>query len=297
MKRNVYIVIIGALLIIIGALVLFVFQVRQSEVAVVTTFSKPTRMVGPGPHFKWPPPIQKVYKFDQRIQNFDDKLTEALTSDQFTLNAWVYIGWRITNPTNFFQRFRDGQVSEAEARLENLLRAEKLAVIARHPLSDFVSASGPKLEQIEKEILEGLQKNVEKQDYGLSVEFLGLKKIGFPDSVTQAVFDKMKAERSVRISKLTGEGTSEALKIKADAELAAARTIADADAQAQRIRGQGEAAAAEAAVVFQKNPALASYLFRLAALESALTNRATLIFDQNTPPFDLLKGISTNLVK
>jgi len=37
-------------LIVIFALLLFVFQVRQSEVAVVTTFGKPTRnLTEPGP--------------------------------------------------------------------------------------------------------------------------------------------------------------------------------------------------------------------------------------------------------
>ena len=42
MKRNLLTVVIGAVLIVIFALLLFVFQVRQSEVAVVTTFGKPT---------------------------------------------------------------------------------------------------------------------------------------------------------------------------------------------------------------------------------------------------------------
>ena len=116
MKRNPLILIIGVLLIFIVALLLFCFQVRKSEVAVVTTFSKPTGMAGPGPHLKWPWPIQKVYKFDKRIQNFEAKLTEGLTSDQYTLNALIYIGWRITEPTNFFQRFRGGDAESAPIR-------------------------------------------------------------------------------------------------------------------------------------------------------------------------------------
>ena len=42
MKRNSLTIIIGAVLVVIFALLLFVFQVRQSEIAVVTTFGKPT---------------------------------------------------------------------------------------------------------------------------------------------------------------------------------------------------------------------------------------------------------------
>ena len=49
MKNNPLTFLIGAVLIIIFVLLLFVFQVRKSEVAVVTTFGKPTRdIVEPG---------------------------------------------------------------------------------------------------------------------------------------------------------------------------------------------------------------------------------------------------------
>ncbi|HEX4342910.1 MAG TPA: protease modulator HflC [Verrucomicrobiae bacterium] len=299
MKRNLTTVIIGALLILIFALLLFVFQVRQSEIAVVTTFSKPTGMALPGPHLKWPWPIQKVYTFDQRIQNFEDRLSEGLTKDSFTLDTMIYIGWKITDPTNFFQRFRGGAISEAENRLGDLARSAKNNVVGGHVLADFVSASGEgtKIDAIEKEILADLQSRVKDNNYGLEIEFLGIKKIGFPEAVTQAVFDRMRAERNVKVSQLNKEATTEAARIQAEANLAASKMVSDAEGQARRIKGEGEAAAAQASQVFQQNPQLASFLLRMDALESALTNRTTLIFDQSKPPFDLFNGISTNLVK
>src|SRR5205809_4187873 len=136
MKRNLLTLMIGALLIIVFCLLLFVFQVRQSEVAVVTTFGKPTRPItDPGAHLKWPWPIQKVYKFDQRVQNFEDKLTEGLTQDSFNLLTSVYVGWKITEPKAFFPKFASGSIPEAEKVLEGLLRSAKSAVIGKHPLS------------------------------------------------------------------------------------------------------------------------------------------------------------------
>jgi membrane protease subunit HflC len=88
MKRNLLTLIVGVVLIVIFALWLLMFQVRQSEVAVVTTFGNPTRpLTQPGPYFKWPPPIQRVYKFDQRTQNFEDKFTETLTADNNLLTC------------------------------------------------------------------------------------------------------------------------------------------------------------------------------------------------------------------
>ena len=73
--------------------------------------------------------------------------------------------------------------------------------------------------------------------------------------------------------------------------------LADAGAQATAIRGKGEAEAAKSLAVFQQNPELANFIFRLSALEDALKERSTLIFDQHTPPFDLFSGVSTNLFK
>ena len=76
-----------------------------------------------------------------------------------------------------------------------------------------------------------------------------------------------------------------------------AELLANAESQATRIKGIGEAEAAKSLAVFQQNPDLASFIFRLNALESSLKERSVLIFDQQTPPFDLFRGASTNLLK
>ena len=81
MKKNPLNIIVAALLVIIFGTWLVCFQVRKSTVVVITTFGKPTRTLPePGFYMKLPPPIQWVHTFDQRIQNFEDKLDEALTA-------------------------------------------------------------------------------------------------------------------------------------------------------------------------------------------------------------------------
>src|SRR6185312_3908236 len=101
MKRSSLIIVIGALLVIIFAFWLCAFQVRTTEVAVVTTFGKVTRSLDkPDLYWKWPPPIQRDYKFDQRVQTseFENKFREDRTSDNNPLLTSVYIGWRISEP-------------------------------------------------------------------------------------------------------------------------------------------------------------------------------------------------------
>ena len=298
MKRNPLTLAIGILLMIIFALLLFTFQVRTTQVAVVTTFGKPTRdILEPGPYLKWPWPVQKVYWFEKPVQNFEDKFTEDLTADNNNLLTMVYVGWKITEPKSFFPKF-GGSVPEAEKILQGLVRSTKSAIVGKHPLSDFVSATGDgrNFAAIENEMLSAVQAEVRARQYGIEVEFLGIKKLGLPEGVTQSVFERMTSERQVLISKSQFEGEAEAQRIRSEADRKAAEMLAAARGQATQIRGKGEAEAAKYLTVFQQNPELASFLIRLRALEeSSKGGSSTLIFDQHMPPFDLFGGISTNL--
>jgi membrane protease subunit HflC len=299
MKKNSLTIIVGAVLVVVFGMLLFAFQVRTTQVAVVTTFGKPTRSVTePGLNGKWPWPVQKVYWFDNRIQSFEDKFTEDYTADKKTLLSSVYIGWRITDPRLFLERFPGGEVAQAENKMEGLLRTAKTATVGRHPLSDFVSVSdsGTNFNLIENEILNAVRDQVKVNGYGVSVEFLGIKRLGFPQSVTEDVFTQMTSERQVLVQQLQQEGDAEAQIIKSGAERRAAELLATAHGQALEIKGKGEAAAARSLEVFRQNPQLANFLFRLSALEEALKQRSTLIFDQQTPPFDVFKGVSTNFM-
>ncbi|HEY5297005.1 MAG TPA: protease modulator HflC [Verrucomicrobiae bacterium] len=296
MKRNLITVIVGAALIIIFALLLFVFQVRQSEIAVVTTFGKPVRNLSePGAYFKWPWPIQKVYTFDARVQNFQDKFSETLTADNNPLIVTIYTGWRISDAKEFYPKFF-GSVAAAQRVLESMLRNAKNAVIGSNTLSAFVNPNPKQLkfDAMENEIMASVRAQLSTNNYGISLEFLGFKKIELPESVTQNVFDRMKADRQVLINAEQYEGERDAQEIKANADRQAAETIADANAAATRIQGEGEAEAAKTLPIFQRDPELAVFLLRIGALQQSLNEKTTLIFDERTPPFDLFSHLPTN---
>lgn len=299
MNKNPISIIIGAVLLVVFFVLLFVFQVRQSEVAIVTTFSKPSgEAIGPGAHFRLPWPIQKVYKFDQRVQSYEGKIIESQTADNNNLLTQVYVGWRITDPKQFFLKFGDSTPEKAEERLGEMLRSAQTAVVGKHPLSDFVSANGSQFGAIEKAVLDAVQGQLKANNYGIEAQFVGIKKLGLPESVTQTVFERMKSERAVLSSRLESEGQAEADKIKAKANSDAAKTLAAAESEATRIRAEGQKAAAAVYPTFQQNPELANFLLQLDALEASLKERSTLVFDANTPPFNLLRsGSTTNLLK
>jgi membrane protease subunit HflC len=296
MKRNLITLITAAVLVLIFALLLFTFQVRQSEVAVVTTFGRITGTSQPGLHLRWPWPIQQVYHFDQRIQNFEDNFSENYTADSITLITSVYVGWRISDARAFLNSFKDGSIAAAQSQLQSLLTSAKSAVVGSNSLAAFVNADPKqlKLDQIRAAIEQTVQNELQTNNYGIQIEFLGIKKLGLPDGVTEAVFTRMKAERNVLISRAQNEGQAEAINIKTVADRQANETLADAQAQATRIEGEGVAEAAKTLPTFQENPELSVFLLRIKALQQALNQKSTLIFDERTPPFDLFQGVSTN---
>ncbi len=208
----------------------------------------------------------------------------------------VYVGWQIKDAQAFFPIFADGSISAAENAMEGLVRTAKKEVIGRHSLADFVSTDPKQLKfgEIENEILSVIQKQVNDKGYGISMQYLGIKKLELPDSVTQEVFKRMTADRQRLVSGIQSDGEAQASKIKSLADSKSAAMINEANAEATRIRGEAQKEALKSFAIFQQNPQLANFLLDLNALEASLTNRATLIFDNHTQPYNLLQGVTTN---
>jgi membrane protease subunit HflC len=291
MKRNYLNLTIGVILLLVFVALLFCFQVRQTEIALVTTFGKPTRTITEPrafPYFKWPWPIQKVQKFDKRIQNFEEKFEETLTKDSYNIIITVYAGWSISDPTIFRERFNDSVV-RAESELTTLLRSAKNAVVGQHPFAHFISTDENELKftDIETSMLSAV-KGVAKDNYGIDVRYLGIKQLGLPESITQKVFDRMKEERQRFVQKLQAEGEAKASDIRSAANRERAEILTKAESEVTELRGKAEAEAAKSLAVFKENPELAVFLLKITALEQSLKDRSTLVLDQRTPPFDLL---------
>ena len=292
MKRNPITITIGVLLLLIFGLLLIFFQVRTTEVAMVTTFGKPTRAITePGLEVRFPWPIQQVYKFDKRIQNFESKFEQVFTSDGHSLLIKIYAGWNIAQPQVFFPKFGDS-VARVEEALSGLARSAYSGVVGTHPFSDFISTDEKQLkfEQIEAEILQRIQRDVQANAYGVEVKFVGIKRVGLPESVTKLVFERMHAERQGRVRQIESEGQREASDIRTAANLASAKIITEAEAEATKIRGEGDKQAAASLQAFQQEPELANFLIQLRTLEDFLKERTTLILDTQTSPLNLLNG-------
>src|SRR5207245_532335 len=296
MKRNPITVFTAAVLLVIFGCMLFTFQVRQTEVAVVTTYGRYSHSVtNAGFQWRLPWPVQKVYWFDNRLQTFESNvIDQPITSDQISLLISVYLGWRITDPKLFLESF-NGDITKAEQTLEPIARNAKNGVIGLHRFGDLISTNQAdlKFDQIEKEMFDAMQAQT-KSNYGLGIELLGIKQINLPDSITTTVFERMKKERETLVATYQSEGDREGKNIKAKADAAANDILARANAEKEKIIGQAEQKAAEYYAQFEKDPELAKFLFDLKAVEQSLKERSSLILGPQTPPFNLLNGATNN---
>ena len=293
MKRNLITLITAAVLLVIFVCMLFTFQVRQTEVAVVTTFGEYSRSITePGLKGRLPWPIQKVYEFDNRLQTFERKFDETITKDQKNLVIAVYTGWRVADPRIFLESF-NGDMAKAEQKLEEIIRNAKSGIIGNYNFSDLISTNLAELkfDQIEKEMLDVVQAQV-KGTYGIAVDTMGIKQLGLPESITSIVFERMRAERQQLIATYQSEGDRDAKNIRADADAQANKILAEASGEAKKVLGEADAKASEYYEAFRKKPELAIFLMQLNAIEQSLKDRAYLILGPQTPPFNLLNGVA-----
>jgi membrane protease subunit HflC len=281
--------VVGGLLLLLFMALLFCFQVRNTEVAVVTTFGRYSRdITEPGLYFRLPVSIQSVYRFDNRLQNFERKFEESTTRDARNLLVTMYVGWRIESARKFLELF-GGDMAKAENTLEGLVRNAKNAVIGRYVFSDLISPdpNAVKFDQFEADVLKEIA-GPASEKYGIKIELVGVKQLGLPEAITGKVFERMRAERDRLVKQYQGEGNARAQEIRSEADRKRDEVLAKARADALRIMGEADAQASKELAILEKNPGLAVFLYQVNALKESLRERTTLFLDQKTAPFNLL---------
>ena len=287
--KNITITIFIVLLFVILALVFTMFQVRETESALVMTFGKATRQITePGLYFKWPPPIEMVQKFDSRSRGRVAEMGETPTKGAVPIIVNTFVVWRVAEPLAFFNAV--GTISEAENKLLTQISDTQNKVIGRHDFSEFVNSDPAKikLDEIEKEMLAEIQKAV-RSDYGIEIKTIGIRQLKISEDVSKDVFERMKAERNRRTEATIAEGNAASKKIVTDALSMQTELLAAAEARAKAIRAQGDAEAAQYYKLLEQDPQLAMFLRDIDALKKILEQRATVVISADTEPFKLLR--------
>ncbi|HOW72365.1 MAG TPA: SPFH domain-containing protein [Phycisphaerae bacterium] len=282
MKRSWPSLISGALLASMLVLYMVTFQVRFSEVAVVRTFGQIKEggvIKEPGLYWKWPWPIQRVERYDNRIQTASTTGEETPTRDGKNVIITTTVNWRIDDPKQFSIRCKS--MKEAENFIKLRVRNDQKTVIGKYDFRNFVSIEPTELKRdaIEAEIAKAVAA-VAQELYGLRVERVGIEAFQVPQEVSKSVIEAMKKERQAKAQQYTSEGESEAKQIKDTAESIAGTITTFADRKAAAIVAEGQKRAVEYNRVFREDPELAKWLLQVENIPAALGDRATLVIDQ-----------------
>jgi membrane protease subunit HflC len=266
------------------------FQVRQNEQVVLTRLGNPVRVIQhPGLYLKWPWPIEKVNRFDARLNFYEIRLSEALTKDKRNVVVPAFVAWRITNPQKFLEAI--ASVENAQGKLDSLVSSAKNTVLGSFDFNQLVSVKPEdvKLAEIETKIIQ-LTSGQALHSFGIQIEQVGIERVTLPEVNTSFVFERMRAERAQFAARYRAEGQQEADAINAQTDAEKTVLLAEARKSAEETRGKAEAEVAHIySGAHQEQPDLYRFLRELEALKKVVNQNTTLVLDANSPPFDLLK--------
>ncbi len=293
MKNNRLTLVVATAVAVVLLLRMTVYTVRDTEVAVVLTFGKPTREnAEQGLGLKWPAPIQTVRTFDRRLRVLKAPFEELITRDDRAVLVGTFLLWRVASAKTFLERV--GDPAAGERLLVKLLRNHQAAAIGGVELGQLVAADREQLafEAVEGRILAGVQ--AEASELGIEVTRAGIRRLGLPEQATVAVFERMEEDRRKRATEILERGRREAERIKTEAQQRRDELLTRARAAAREILTQAEDEARPHYEVMASDPDLAIWLKKHDALKRLLEKKqgqpgATLIFDTDDMPFDLLR--------
>jgi protease FtsH subunit HflC len=108
---------------------------------------------------------------------------------------------------------------------------------------------------------------------GIQVVDVRIKQINLPTEVSDAIFNRMRAEREAVARSQRSQGQEEAEKLRAQADYQVTKTLAEAQREALITRGDGDAEAAKLyADAFSQDPDFYAFVRSLRAYEQSFQN-------------------------
>lgn len=280
--------------ILICVLALSIFTVNEKEIAIITRFGDPVRIESrAGPHWKLPGFLEKVNLLDKRIHSFKPRPMQLMLKDQNPIIMTCYVCWQISNPLAFFQAL--GTKPIAEEKLGDMVNARLGNVLGDYLLSQIINIEPEKvkLSEIETRILNESNDQTRNQ-YGLRIVDIGIRRITYPSTNTEAVYNRMKSDRETEAKKYRAEGGEEAAKIEAEADRKVSEILAEATREAEIIKGNGDKEAIRIrGEAYSQAPELFEFLDSLETYRKILGRDTTLILSLDSDLFRYL--LPTNL--
>jgi len=288
MKINTANILIGIVtLLIMASLSLFVVDQRQNAI-----LFQLGEVVGvktePGLYFKVPL-LQNVRFFDSRILTLDAGEPERfITAEKKNVMVDAFIKWRIVDVKQYYVSVGGDEV-RAKTRLLQTVNSSMREEFGKRTIHEVVSGEREQIMNVLRE-----KTDADARKIGVQVLDVRLKRVDFPQEISESVYRRMDAERKRVANELRASGAAEGEKIKADADKQREITLAQAYRDAQKTKGEGDAkATALYAAAFGKDPEFYSFYRSLEAYKQSFKNKSdVMVLDPSSAFFKYLKSPS-----
>ncbi len=244
MVNNRSLIIVGGLAAVAWLASNSLYVVDETQRAVKLRFGEVIEEnIPPGLHFKVPI-TQTVRKFDTRVLTLDTDTSRYLTLEQKAVIVDSYVMWQVVNPTRYYEATAGDEMMAArliQPRVDESLRNE----FGRLDLQQIIAERRDDLMIRPTEELDALM----REELGVSVRDIRVKRIDLPQDVSAAVFERMRSEREREAREWRAQGQEEAERIRANADRRRHVLLAQATERAETLRGEGDA---EAAAIFSE---------------------------------------------
>jgi len=225
----------------------------------------------PGLHWKIPF-IEQPRLFDTRIQTLDIQSSRIVTAEKKYVIVDYYVKWRISDLPAFFVR-TTGDYIQAGNLLQQQLNDTLRAQFGQRTINEVVSEDRT---NIMAKLLE--QANITAKTMGIDVIDVRIKKIDLPETVTNTVYQQMRAERERVATEHRSLGRAKAEAIHATADANVTITIATATKQGAKLRALGTAISARIyAEAYTKDAAFYAFYRSIEAYQQSFTNKKDIL--------------------
>jgi modulator of FtsH protease HflC len=282
--------IVSTLLVALAVLASTLFVVDQRQFGVLYSFGQIKEVITePGLRFKLPQPFQNVVFLERRVLTLDSPETGSIqTAEKKNLVVDWLVKWRIADARQFIRNNSGGaNVSTAEARLTSVVQDALNSEVTKRTVKDVLSTDRDK-------IMQGVQQRLidDAKTFGIEIVDVRIKRVDFPPSVADSVYQRMKSERQQVANELRSTGGAEGEKIRADADRQREVLIAEAYREAQKVKGDGDAkAAALYAEAFGRDAQFAQFYRNLDAYKASFAKKSdVMVLDPSSEFFKTMRS-------
>lgn len=287
MKRKQWLTLIIVLVIVIlGSGSMYI--VKEGEYKVVLRFGEAMRAVPePGLKFKLPF-IENVSTLPKYQMTYESSPTTILTKDQKPIVVDNYTVWRITNASQFLRTVQSvsGGIQRIDEAVYNSVR-RKLSEVNYDNIISENTARGNINDEITKDVVSALTRD----NYGIEVIDVRIKRTDLPEENKQSVYNRMISDRQSIAARYLSEGDEESRKITSKADRTATELLAQAQADAKKIVAEGER---EAAIIYNKaygsDPQFYNFYRTLESYATTLQNEPVIMIPIDSPYAKILLG-------